>query len=182
MCARNANAFFVAVIARDHQFAPHNDGQFELKLTTARDLRPKPGPAAHLHMILCSVITASGYLSDGHQPFNRQMSKSVFQHRMQAVLQRRFGNQAKRLAHQQWHLFQDGAFAQQEDGLKEDCIRATYDFLRSKKHPITAWQKTRQYWMAYVDAVQADVYPDSWWFPIAEIPAMLNQLTPAANH
>jgi hypothetical protein len=56
------------------------------------------------------------------------------------------------------------------------------DFLQSKKHAITAWQKTRQYWMAYVDAVQANIYPDSWWFPIAEIPAMLNQLTPAANH
>jgi hypothetical protein len=168
----------INIQAGDFVGLQRHDGRFELKLTTARDLRSKPGPAAHLHMILRSVITASGYLSDGRQPFNRQMPKSVFQHRMQAVLQRRFGNQAEHLAHQQWHLLQNGAFAQQEDWLKEDCIRATYNFLRAKKDALTAWQQTRHYWMAYVDAVQANVYPESWWFPSAEIPAMLNQLTP----
>jgi hypothetical protein len=159
-----------------------DDGQFELKLTTARDLQPDPGPTAHLHVILRSVITASGYLSDGRHPFNRQMTKAMFQHRMQAVLQRRFGNRAERLAHQQWRLFQDGIFARQEDWLKDDCILATYNFLRATTHPIDAWQTTRQYWLAYADAVQANIYPPSWWFPAVEIPAILERLTPPEPH
>jgi hypothetical protein len=158
-----------------------DNGQFELKLTTARDLRPDPGPAAHLHVILRSVITASGYLSDGHRPFNRQMTKAVFQHRMQAVLRRRFGQQAERLAQQQWRLFQNGVFARQEDWLKEDCILATYNFLLATTNPIAAWQTTRHYWLAYADAVQAGIHPPSWWFPTAEIPAMLERLTPATT-
>lgn len=158
-----------------------DNGQFDLKLTTARDLQSDPGPAAQLHIILRSVITASGYLSDGRRPFNRQMSKATFQHRMQAVLQRRFGRQAERLAQQQWRLFQDGVFARQEDWLKEDCILATYNVLRAATHPMAAWQTTRQYWLAYADAVQAGLYPPSWWFPTVEIPAILERLTPAAT-
>lgn len=157
-------------------------GQFELKLTTARDLQPDPGPTAHLHAILRSVITASGYLSDGHRPFDRQMPRAVFLHRMQAVLQRRFGQRAAHLAQRQWRLFQDGIFARQEDWLKEDCILATYNFLRSTTHPSAAWRTTRQYWLAYTDAIQASIHPPSWWFPAAEIPAILDRLTPAEPH
>lgn len=158
-----------------------DDGQFDLKLTTARDLQSDPDPAARLHVILRTVITASGYLSNGRHPFNRQMTQAVFQHRMQAVLQRRFGQQAGRLAQQQWRLLQDGVFARQEDWLKEDCILATYNFLRTAMHPIAAWQTTRQYWLAYADAVQAGRYPPSWWFPTVEIAAVLERLTPAAT-
>jgi hypothetical protein len=159
-----------------------DDGQFEIKLTTARHLQPDPGPAAHLHVILRSVITASGYLSDGRHPFDRQMTEAVFLHRMQAVLQRRFGQRAARLAQQQWCLFQDGIFARQEDWLKEDCILATYNFLRTATPPIAAWQTTRQYWLAYADAVQASIHPPSWWFPAVEIPAVLERLAAAEPH
>jgi hypothetical protein len=152
-------------------------GQIDLKLTTARELVPDSTPAEQLHAILQSVITASGYLSDGRHPFDRHMPEAVFLQRMQAVLRRRFGNHAARLARQQWLLFQRHAFAQQEDWLKEDCILATYDRLRADRPAVPAWQQTCQHWMAYVNAVQAGHYPPSWWFPASEIPAVLNRLT-----
>jgi hypothetical protein len=154
------------------------DGQFDLKLTTAREVVPGPEPAEHLHTILRSLITASGYLSDGRRPFDRCMSEGVFRHRMQAVLQRRFGDRAADLAGQQWVLFQQGAFARQEDWLKQDCILATYDRLRAAAPAGLAWRQTRQYWMAYANAIQAGRYAPSWWFPAADIPVVLEQLAP----
>jgi hypothetical protein len=65
--------------------------------------------------MLGCLITASGYLSDGQHPFQRQMSCEAFVSRMQTVLRRRFGDRAPELAQRQWVLFQNGAFAQQED-------------------------------------------------------------------
>ncbi|HEY7492910.1 MAG TPA: hypothetical protein VIH59_17580 [Candidatus Tectomicrobia bacterium] len=152
------------------------DGQIELKLTTARELLPEVTPAECIHTLLRSVITASGYLSNGRQPFDRHMSQAVFLHRMQAVLQRRFGDQARPLARQQWRLFQQGAFAQQEDWLKEDCVLATYDRLRADYPVSLAWYETRQRWTAYANAVQAGHLPPSWWFPAADIPLVLDRL------
>jgi len=96
---------------------------------------------------------------------------------MQAVLQRRFGHQALQVARQQWSLFCQDAFAQQEDWLKADCILATYDHLRDGHAAQTAWQETQQRWMAYTHAVETGALPPSWWFPAAEIPRMLDQLT-----
>ena len=151
-------------------------GQIELKLTTARELTPNPTPAEHIHTILQSVITASGYLSDGRRPFERHMSQEVFLHRMHTVLRRRFGDQAAPLARQQWRLFQEGIFAQQEDWLKEDCLLATYDRLRAGSPATLAWQETCQRWTAYANAVQAGHLPPSWWFPAAEIPGTLDCL------
>lgn len=153
------------------------DGQVKLKLTTARELVPDPGPLAHLHTILSSVITASGYLSDGRRPFDRTMPEAIFLHRMQAVLQRRFGDRAPRVARQQWILFQQGTLARQEDWLKEDCILATYDFLRARHAAARAWYHTCRRWQAYARAVQAGRLPPSWWFPAAEIPGVLARLT-----
>lgn len=155
-----------------------DDGQVELKLTTARELTPEPTPAERIHTLLRSVITASGYLSNGCQPFDRSMPQETFLHRMQAVLRRRFGDQAPRLAQQQWVLFQQGAFAQQEDWLKADCILATYDHLRAEHPSALAWRETCQRWTAYAKAVQAGHLPPSWWFPAAEIPAVLDRLAP----
>ncbi len=172
----------INIQAGDFVSQQRDDGQFELKLTTARELPSEPDPVAHLHVILRSVITASGYLSDGRQPFNRQMPEAVFRHRMQAILQRRFGDQAERLADQQWQLFRQGVFARQEDWLKEDCILATYDRLRAEYPATVAWQETRQRWIAYTDAVQAGTYPPSWWFPTAEIPVVLDRLTAVGMH
>jgi hypothetical protein len=154
-----------------------DDGRMALKLTTARELSADTTASEHLHTILRSVITASGYLSDGHRPFARQMTQATFVHRMQAVLQRRFGADAATLARQQWELFQQGAFAQQEDWLKEDCILATYDRLRADHPAPHAWQHTCDIWTAYAQAVQQGRLPASWWFAAAEIPPRLRQLS-----
>ena len=155
----------------------NDETDVDLKLTTAREYHPEPDPATRIHAMLAVAITASGYLSTNRQPFDRQMSEEVFVHRMQAVLQRRFGNQAPQLARQQWSLFRQGAFAQQEDWLKADCILATYDHLRDGHAVETAWRETQQRWMAYARAVETGALPPSWWFPAAEIPLLLDQLT-----
>ncbi|MGQ4809724.1 hypothetical protein NKDENANG_03149 [Candidatus Entotheonellaceae bacterium PAL068K] len=157
-------------------YEPEPD-RFDLRLTTARALTSTPAPTEHLQVTLRSVITASGYLSDGRQPFDRQMPKERFLHRMQTVLQRRFGYHATRLAGQQWLLFQQGAFARQEDWLKEDGILATYDYLRATCAVAPAWQETRRRWLTYANAVQAGQVAPSWWFPAAEIPVLLDRLT-----
>lgn len=166
----------VNVQAGDFVGRVEDDGQVELKLTTARELVPDATPAEQIQTILRSVITASGYLSDGRRPFDRHMPQEVFLHRMQTVLRRRFGDQATRLAHQQWGLLQQGAFAQQEDWLQEDCMLATYDRLRAESLATPAWQETCQRWRAYANAVQAGHLPPSWWFPAAAIPLVLDRL------
>ena len=152
------------------------DGQVELKLTTARALVPDATPVEQIHAMLGYLITASGYLSDGQQPFQRQMPREVFVSRMQAVLRRRFGVRASELAQRQWVLFQSGAFAQQEDWLKEDCLLATYDRWYTDYPARLAWQKTCQHWLEYAKVVQAGALPASWWFPAAEIPTILDRL------
>jgi hypothetical protein len=152
--------------------------QVELKLTTARILALEATPVEHIHAMLGCLITASGYLSDGQHPFQRQMSCETFVSRMQTVLRRRFGDRAPELAQRQWVLFQSGAFAQQEDWLKEDCLLATYDRWCTDYPAGLAWQKTCQYWHDYADAVQAGRLPASWWFPAAEIPTVLARLAP----
>jgi hypothetical protein len=152
------------------------EGQAELKLTTARALAPEATPMEQLHAMLGCLITASGYLSDGQRPFHRQMSYDVFLSRMQTVLRRRFGDRAPELAQRQWALFQSGAFAQQEDWLKEDCLLATYDRWCAAYPAARAWQETRQHWLAYAKAVQAGQLPASWWFPATEIPTILDRL------
>jgi hypothetical protein len=157
-------------------FAP-DGADLALKLTTARDLRPAPTPALHIHQMLGYAITASGYLSDGRQAFDRHMCEAVFVRRMHAVLQQRFGSRARPLAHQQWVLFQEGAFARQEDALKQDVILATYDYLRHARAPAAAWQETCRQWMAYADAVEAQTLLPSWWFPAADVPLVLAHLT-----
>jgi len=171
----------VNVQAGDFIGLQHPDGRMALKLTTARELVPAAPPAATLHAILRSVITASGYLSNGQQPFDRRMPHTVFLHRMHAVLQRRFGPRAASLAQQQWELLQQGVLARQEDWLKEDCILATYDRLRAEYPAAQAWQETCQYWSQYARAVQSGSLPPSWWFPTAEIPHLLQRLAPAAS-
>jgi hypothetical protein len=98
--------------------------------------------------------------------------------RMQAVLRRRFGDRAPELAQRQWALFQSGAFAQQEDWLKEDCLLATYDRWCTDYPTGLAWQKACQYWLDYARAVEAGRLPASWWFPAAEIPTVLDRLAP----
>ena len=128
--------------------------------------------------MLGCLITASGYLSDGQQPFHRQMACDVFLSRMQAVLRRRFGDRAPELAQRQWALFQSGAFARQEDWLKEDCLLATYDRWCADYPAARAWQETRQHWLAYAEAVQAGQLRASWWFPATEIPMVLDRLAP----
>jgi hypothetical protein len=152
------------------------DGQVKLKLTTARALDPEATPVEQIHAMLGYLITASGYLSDGQQPFQRQMPCEAFISRMQAVLRRRFGDLAPELAQRQWALFQSGAFAQQEDWLKEDCLLATYDRWCTDYPARLAWQQTCQHWLDYAEAVQAGQLPVSWWFPAAEIPTVLNRL------
>ena len=154
------------------------DGQVDLKLTTARLLAPEATPVEQIHAMLSCLITASGYLSDGQQPFQRQMPREVFVSRMQAVLRRRFGERAPALARRQWVLFQSGAFAQQEDWLKEDCLLATYDRWCTDYPAGLAWQKTCQYWLDYAETVQAGRLPASWWFPATEIPTVLDRLAP----
>lgn len=152
------------------------DGQVALKLTTARELALDPTPAEQIHTMLGWMITASGYLSDGQQPFERHMTRKTFVHRMQAVLQRRFGDRAPALAQRQWRLFHAGAFAQQEDGLKEDCVLATYDRLCADYPATAAWHETCQRWLSYTAAVHSGQLPASWWFPAAEIPLVLDCL------
>jgi hypothetical protein len=153
-----------------------DNGQVALKLTTARALVSETTASAHLHTLLGSLITASGYLSDGRQPFARQMSQDVFTARMQSVLRRRFGERAPAMAAKQWDLFQAGKFAQQEDWLKEDCLLGTYARFRADETAVHAWQATCQYWLMYAEAVQAGRLPASWWFPASEIPPLLDQL------
>lgn len=153
-----------------------NGAGLAFKLTTARELHADPGPVAQIHAILASVITASGYLGDGQQPFDRHMHQEVFVPRMHAVLRRRFGDKALSLAHRQWSLFEQGAFSRQEDWLKEDCILATYNRLRADQAAEPAWRETCQHWMAYADAVQAARLSPSWWFPAAEISIVLARL------
>jgi hypothetical protein len=104
------------------------------------------------------------------------MTQAVFVQRLHAVLQRRFGARAAALAHQQWALFQQGTFAQQEDWLKHDCILATYDRLRAEDPVPVAWQRTCQLWTAYAQAVHHGHLPASWWFPAVEVPALLHQV------
>ncbi len=154
------------------------DEPVALKLTTARALATEATPVEQIHAILGCLITASGYLSDGQQPFQRQMPREAFISRMQAVLRRRFGDRAPELAQRQWALFQSGAFAQQEDWLKEDCLLATYDRWCTDSPAGLAWQKTCQHWLDYAEAVQAGQLPASWWFPAAEIPTLLDRLAP----
>jgi hypothetical protein len=170
----------VNIQAGDFVGRRQDDGHVALKLTTARQLTSHATPAEHLHTILRSVITASGYLSDGRQPFDRHMRRPTFLHRMHAILQRRFGARAAALARQQWTLFQQGAFAQQEDWLKEDCILGTYDRLQADGAAPDAWRQTCQHWTAYAQAVHNQRLPASWWFPAAEIPAILCQI--ASQH
>jgi hypothetical protein len=155
----------------------HTDGQIALKLTTARELALEPTPAEQIHAILACMITASGYLSDGQQPFARHMTRAAFVQRMQTVLRRRFGDRAPGLAQQQWLLFQAGAFAQQEDWLKDDCVLATYDRLCADYPAALAWQETCQRWLSYTAAVQSRQLPVSWWFPATEVPTVLDRLT-----
>jgi hypothetical protein len=157
--------------------APDDRGDFDLKLTTARDLRPDPGPVARLRDLLGYGITASGYLSDGQTPFERQMTEAVFMHRMQAILQRRFRDRAHRLAQHQWTLFEQGIFARQEDHLKEDYVLATYDHLHAELAVEPAWRETCQRWTAYAEAVQSGAFAPSWWFPAPDIPQVLDRLT-----
>lgn len=166
----------VNIQAGDFVGLVHADGRIALKLTTARALAPEPTPAQQIHAILGCMITASGYLSDGRQPFARHMTHAAFVQRMQAVLRRRFGDRAPELAQRQWGLFQAGAFAQQEDWLKEDCILATYDRLRADSPTVCAWQETCQRWLSYAAAVQSGQLPASWWFPATEVPTVLDRL------
>lgn len=166
---------------QDHTWDDANQsehtGDFDLKLTTARDMRPDSNPVARIHEILGYGITASGYLSDGQTPFDRQMTEAVFMHRMQAILQRRFRDRTHSLAQHQWTLFQQGAFARQEDHLQDDYVLATYDHLHAELAVEPAWRETRQRWMAYAEAVQSGAIPPAWWFPAPDIPQVLDRLT-----
>src|SRR5262249_23808035 len=135
-------------------------------------------PAEQIHALLGYLITASGYLSDGQQPFQRQMPYEAFVSRMQAVLRRRFGGRAPALAQRQWAVFQSGAFPQQEDWVKEDCLLATYSRWCTDYSAELAWQQTCRHWLDYAEAVQAGQLPASWWFPAAEIPTVLDRLAP----
>src|SRR5215470_16904927 len=155
----------VNIQAGDFVVRQRANGPIELKLTTARELALDPTPAEQMHAILGCMITASGYLSDGQQPFHRQMSCEAFLSRLQAVLRRRFGDRAPELAQRQWALFQSGAFAQQEDWLKADCLLATYDRWCTDYPAALAWQKTCQHWLEYAETVHAGRLPASWWFP-----------------
>jgi len=166
----------VNIQAGDFVVRQHTDGQLALKLTTARELALDPAPAEQIHAILGWMITASGYLSDGQKPFDRHMPRETFVHCMQAVLERRFGDRAPELAQRQWRLFQAGAFAQQENWLKEDCVLATYDRLCADYSATVAWQETCQRWLSYAEAVHSGRLPASWWFPSAEIPIVLDRL------
>jgi hypothetical protein len=166
----------VNIQAGDFVVRQHANEPSELKLTTARELAVDPTPAEQIHAILGWMITASGYLSDGQQPFDRHMTHEIFVHRMQAVLRRRFGDRAPEMAQRQWLLFQAGAFAQQEDWLKADCVLATYDRLCTEYPATGAWQETCRRWLSYAEAVHSGRLPASWWFPATEIPLVLDRL------
>ena len=152
------------------------DGQLDLKLTTARQMAADPSPEEHIAALLGCMITASGYLSDGKIPFDRNMSRESFLSRMRRVLERRFGDRAPAMARQQWELFRTGAFARQEDWLKQDCVLGTFDRWRAGYPPDAAWRETKGRWLAYADAVQAGRIVPSWWFPAPEIPGLLERL------
>lgn len=151
-------------------------GQVDLKLTTARQMASDTSPEGHIAAMLGCMITASGYLSDGRQPFDRDMPCEVFIQRMRRVLARRSGDRAAALARQQWELFRGGDFARQEDWLKEDCVLGTFDRWRVARSAGAAWRETRQRWLAYAEAVQASRMTPSWWFPAEEIPGLLARL------
>ena len=109
---------------------PRENGDFDLKLTTARDIQPDPEPTARIAQMLGYGITQpAAYLSDGQTPFDRRMTEAVFMQRMRATLQRRFRERAQPLAEQQWRLFQQDVFSRQEDHLRDDYVLATYDHL-----------------------------------------------------
>ena len=151
-------------------------GQVDLKLTTARQMVSDTSPETHIAATLRCVITASGYLSDGRQPFDRGMPYESFALRMQRVLGRRFGDRAAAMAQQQWELFRTGVFARQEDWLKEDCVLGTFDRWRADYPEEVAWRATRQRWLDYAEAVRAGRVTPSWWFPAEEIPGLLKRL------
>ena len=151
-------------------------GQLDLKLTTARQMVSDTSPERHIAAILGYVITASGYLSDGRRPFDRNMSRQSFMSRMQRVLGRRFGDKAPDMARQQWEYFRTGAFARQEDWLKQDCVLGTFDRWRASYPADAAWRETKGRWLTYAAAVQAGSVEPSWWFPAAEIPGLLEPL------
>ncbi|ETW94473.1 MAG: hypothetical protein ETSY1_34765 [Candidatus Entotheonella factor] len=144
-------------------------------------MRPSPDPITQIQDLLSYGITASGYLSDGQTPFDREMPESVFMHRMQAILQRRFRDRAHRLAQHQWTLFKQGVFARQEDYLRDDYVLGTYDHLHTEFAPEAAWRETCQRWMAYAEAVQSGAVTPSWWFPASDIPQVLDRLTQHHN-
>ena len=152
------------------------DGRPDLKLTTAREWASGPSPPDHIAAMLGCMITASGYLSDGRTPFDRNMSQESFLPRMRRVLERRFGDRAAAMARQQWELFRAGAFARQEDWLRQDCVLGTFDRWRVGRRAEAAWRETTSRWLAYADAVQAGSAAPSWWFPAAEIPGLLERL------
>ena len=152
------------------------DGRPDLKLTTARRMAPEPSPEEHIAAMLACMITASGYLSDGKKPFDRNMSRESFVSRMRGVLERRFGDRAPAMAQRQWELYQTGAFTRQEDWLKQDCVLGTFDRWRGNCPAEAAWQETKGRWLAYADAVLAGRVEPSWWFPAPEIPGLLERL------
>ena len=153
-----------------------SDGQLDLKLTTARQMVSGPSPQEHIAAMLGCMITASGYLSDGKRPFDRNMTFETFIPRMQGVLERRFGDRAPAMARRQWEHFRTGAFVRQEDWLKQDCVLGTFDRWRASHPTQAAWQETKVRWLAYADAVQASRVEPSWWFPAPEIPGLLEHL------
>lgn len=152
------------------------DGQVDLKLTTGRQVVSDTSLETHIEAMLQGMITASGYLSDGRQPFDRGMAYEPFMERMQRVLERRFGDRAAAMARQQWELFRAGVFARQEDWLKEDCVLGTFDRWLADYPAAAAWRETKRRWLAYAKAVQAGRVTPSWWFPAAEIPSLLERL------
>ena len=152
------------------------DGQVDLKLTTGRQMTADTSPETHVASMLRCMITASGYLSDGRQPFDRGMSCETFSLRMRGVLERRFGDRAAAMARQQWELFRAGVFARQEDWLKEDCVLGTFDRWRADYLADAAWRETKRQWLAYAEAVRTGRMAPSWWFPAGEIPELLERL------
>ena len=153
------------------------DGRVDLKLTTARQMASDTSPEAHIASMLGCMITASGYLSDGRQPFDRDMSSRALCGARAAgagASIRRPGCNV--MARQQWELFRAGAYARQEDWLKEDCVLGTFDRWRADDAADAAWRETKQRWLAYAEAVRASRVAPSWWFPAAEIPALLERL------
>ena len=151
-------------------------GQVDLKLTTARQMVSDRSPEAHIAAMLQCMITASGYLSDGRQPFDRDMPCESFVRRMRRVLARRFGDRAAAMARQQWELFRAGDFARQEDWLKEDCVLGTLDRWQADYPADVAWRETKRRWLEYAKAVRGGRVTPSWWFPAEEIPGLLERL------